>query len=187
MEFFIFMLFLFVVFGILGGEKKKKAKPGPTADWSQYDGDAASVSGRDDSFENETEFEQSEGLSETLFHLSKARAAKVNREAAAKLDYEGLAQARRDSVQRFQTTAQTRRAKNKTRRAKKTKNQSGAAAADQAPLVRDMNMQRRLFLSGGSKNTFGERETKRGGGKSVFVFAVFGVLALYIARTVIAA
>jgi len=55
-----------------------------------------------------------------------------------------------------------------------------SSPSGQPPLVRDMNLQRRIFLSGAGNRIFGEREKTRGGTKTLLVFVVLGVLAAYI-------
>lgn len=185
MELFFFMLFLFIVFGVMGGDKRKaKAKSrlqnsqggqGSSAtddfpsDWSRYEAN-----------------ERGEGMQEDLdpsklYEVSKARIEAAQQTArnvaASRLSYTGLPKISpkkllNDNVQRFETTAKNKKAKAR-----------DPFAMDQPPLIRDMNLARRLFLSGGRNNTFGERE-KKSNGKTLLGFVVLGVLAFYLAHAI---
>jgi len=171
-EFFVFILFLFLVFGLLGGEKKPKARKKTRA---------LRAGGRNEdksqdypqSWKNYEAAERSEGMQDDpdpsrLFDVSKAKLEKARAAAAGKLSYEGL------------PTAPSAPLKNKGR----TIASHNPSAAHQPPLVRDMNLQRRIFLSGGRNTIFGERGKKGGGVKTLLGFAVLGAIALFLARAI---
>jgi len=166
MEFFVFLIFLLFVFGLLSGEKK--AKPEKKTRLLR-------AGGRDEgdsypeSWKSYEQAERDEGMQQDLdpsklYEVSKARLDTARKKAAQKLSYQGL------------PTVKTPDRKNKGRRI----DVDPLSPSGQPPLIRDMNLQRRIFLSGAGNRIFGEREKTRGGTKTLLVFVVLGVLAAYI-------
>ena len=116
--------------------------------------------------------ERGEGMQDDLdpsrlYEVSKARLESARKSAAQKLSYSGL------------PTTRSPRPKNKGR----TLDVPDLLSKGQPPLVRDMNLQRRVFLSGGRNNTFGERQKSRFDTKTLLVLLVLGIVAAYILRT----
>ena len=108
-----------------------------------------------------------------LYKISKERVERARKAAASKLSYSGLPTTKDKSkhsgsnLQSFETTA-------------KNAQMQGGYVAKQPPLVRDMNVSRKLFLSGGRGNTFGERQKNVFGFKSIMGVVGLGVVAVYL-------
>lgn len=158
MEFFVFIVFLMIVFGILNGEKRAKANS----------------AGQNTQDTSNTRGGQARGMQDdidprALYKVSKDRIEAARKSAAEKLVYKGLPTI-------IPKATLIPKAKNKGR------DIAGGLSLSkgQTPLIRDLNLQRRLFLSGGRNNTFGEREKKRLGGKTLLGFVVLGVVLFYL-------
>lgn len=170
MEFFVFLVIILFIFALIGSEKKPKPAKVTRNLRAGGRGDA-SAEGYPSSWQSYEEAERGEGMQDDLdpsklYEVSKARLETARKAAAKTLSYKGL------------PTATLPRAKNKGR----VIETSNSLSKGQPPLLRDMNLQRRIFLSGGRNNTFGERQKTRGGTKTLLVFSVLGVVAAYILR-----
>ena len=170
MEFLFFIFLLFIVFGLLGGENRKKTKS--RLRQMEQASDTRDIGGAGDypsSWKNyeATEANVNDGMQDdldpsALFEVSKARLERAGRSAhkaaAAKIAYEGLPKSANLSS--------------------KTRKMETSITIDtkQPPLIRDMNISRRLFLSGGRGHVFGERQKSGGGGKSLLSFIVLGLI-----------
>ncbi len=172
MEIFALLIFIFLIFGLLGGEKKTK----PETKTRRLNAGGRANEGADypSSWKNYEQAERGEGMQDDLdpsqlYAVSKARLETAHKKAAQALSYQGL------------PTVKMPRAKNKGRSIKSGRdNMSAKFSPGQPPLVRDMNLQRRIFISGAGHRIFGEREKTRGGTKTLLVFVVLSVLAAYI-------
>jgi hypothetical protein len=170
MEFLFFIFLLFIVFGLLGGENRKKTKS--RLRQMEQASDTRDIGGAGDypsSWRNyeATEANVNDGMQDdldpsALFEVSKARLERAGRSArkaaAAKIAYESLPKPSNMSS--------------------KTRKMETSITIDtkQPPLIRDMNLSRRRFLSGGRGHVFGERQKSGGGGKSLLSFIVLGLI-----------
>ena len=168
MELFFFIILAIIFFGIFGDSKKQKSKLKASSILSPKNGSRSSQQSREDyprdwkSYEDAERGQQS-GMQddvnyEAIYKLSKDRIGLARKAASEKLS---------DSLQSFDTTA-------------KNTQTGGAHVAKQPPLVRDMNMSRKLFLSGGRGNTFGEREKKNFGVKTILGVMALAVTGIYL-------
>ena len=99
-----------------------------------------------------------------LYKISKDRIDRARKIAAGKLS---------DSLQSFETTTKTAR----------NLRTSGVYVAKQPPLVRDMNLSRKLFLSGGRSTIFGERQKKSFGFKTILGLVGLAIIGLHMFGT----
>lgn len=172
MEFFFFIVFLAVVFALIRGEKKTALKsmssavptPEDVTDFANRRGESYP---RD--WKTYEEAEKGAGMQEdldptALYRMTKARLNKVQTHAAEKLSYEGLPTVKGRKTPK---TPQSLRLQRSLR---------------QPPLMRDMNLSRKLFLSGGRGDVFGERQKKRFSSKTILGSLGLGVIALYLIR-----
>lgn len=184
MDFLIFLIAAIIFFSFFGGKKKKKTKRQPRPQPQRQPRPVLSPRGVNQpvqwgsqsqpriqkNYETVEQGAQNDSDANALYKLSKERldrAQKLARKAAAaKLSHKGLPTTG-DDLQSFETTA------------KNTQMGSGHVAI-QPPLVRDMNVSRKLFLSGGRGNTLGERQKKTFGLKAIFSVVGLGLTAFYL-------
>lgn len=177
MEFLFFIILGIILLVIFGDNKKQKAKPKPSSVLSpkqprpilspksgmrpllQANENQQNVWKNYEAAEQGEQGGMQDDLDPTAFYkISKDRIDLARKAASEKLS---------DSLQSFETTA-------------KNKQASGAYVAKQPPLVRDMNLSRKLFLSGGRSNIFGERQKKSLGIKTILSVVGLAVIGLYL-------
>lgn len=177
MEFFFFIVVAMIFFSSFGKRKKQKNNPNTSLFISPKKATPVlspksviqpfqpSNINHKSGWENYEAAERNEqaGMQDDLYptefyKVSKDRLNLARKAAAGKLS---------DSLQSFETTAKNARP-------------SGAYVTKQPPLVRDMNLSRKLFLSGGSRNIFGERQKKSFGIKTILGVVGLTVIGLYM-------
>ena len=188
MELFFFIILAIIFFGIFGDGKKRKVKPQSSTvlspagvretsqqndndyprDWKNYEAaERGEQSGMQDDLDPSALFRMSKDRVERAQKLArKAAASKLSSHASRET---ASIRKQADNVQSFDTTAKSAR-------------NGSLPAAKQPPLVRDMNLSRSLFLSGGRGNIFGERQKKSFGLKSILGVLGLGVVGLYLVR-----
>lgn len=175
MELLFFIILAIIFFGIFGdGEKHKSKQKRKSRSRAALSPKAISgASGRADEnyprdWKNYEAAERSEhaGMQDDvdpteLYKISKDRIDRARKVAAGKLS---------DSLQSFETTTKTAR----------NLRSSGVYVAKQPPLVRDMNLSRKLFLSGGRSTIFGERQKKSFGFKTILGLVGLAIIGLHM-------